>query len=284
LGVMRPAPRGFARSALGSRRAARVTTTRAQPRALLRVAYGLAVALAAAPARASRPLVTDDARVLAPGACQFETWTRTGDEGTEYWALPACSLLANLEMTAGVGVLPAERGAGPSRSVVQLQAKTLFRTLETGRVAFGLVAGGLLRAQDALDQDLQADLLGEAYAFAPITVTLGADRAWLHLNVGVRYRGEGAGTLMLWGVAAEVPIVGPVVALAEAYGDAPGPVFMQAGLRVTLVPDRIQIEKTYGRGSPDRGDDQWATVGLRLLSPPLFEPLGGLDWSRLFRW
>jgi len=162
--------------------------------------------------------------------------------------------------------------------------KTLFRTLETGRVAFGLVAGGLLRAQDALDQDLEADLLGEAYAFAPITVTLGADRAWLHLNVGVRYRGEGAGILMLWGAAAEVPVVGPVVALAEAYGDAPGPVFMQAGLRVTLVPDRIQIEKTYGRGSPDRDDDQWATVGLRLLSPPLFEPLGGLDWSRLFRW
>src|SRR5262249_62246780 len=54
LGAMRSAPREFGRSGLGIRRAARVT--RARPRALLRVAYGLAVVLAAAPARASRPL------------------------------------------------------------------------------------------------------------------------------------------------------------------------------------------------------------------------------------
>ena len=40
----------------------------------------LALLLAAArPAVAARPLVTDDARVTSPGACQLETWTKVGD-------------------------------------------------------------------------------------------------------------------------------------------------------------------------------------------------------------
>jgi hypothetical protein len=232
----------------------------------------------ACPALAARPLVTDDARVVDPGACQFETWTRIGDAGTEYWALPACSAVGNLELTAGVGLLPDHLGAGPSRSVVQLQAKTLFRTLETGRVAFGLAAGGLLRAQDALDEDLDADLLGEVYAYAPVSLTLRAERAWLHLNAGVRHRGGGTGTLMLWGAGGEVVVAGPVTAVAEAYGDAPGPAFMQAGLRITLVPDRLQVDTTYGRSVPDGHSDDWATVGLRVLSPTLFEPLATLNW------
>lgn len=257
--------------------------SRARSRAL-RVCLGCGViviwALAAArPVRASRPLVTDDARLVDPGACQFETWTRVGDEGIEYWALPACSPVGNLELTAGVGLLPAERGAGPSRSVVQLQAKTLFRTLETGRVACGLAGGTLLRARDALDEDLNADLVGEAFAYVPVSVALRPDRAWLHLNAGVRHRGEGTGTSMLWGAGAEVLVAGPVFALAEAYGDAPGPAFMQAGLRITLVPDHVQVDATYGRRLPDGGDDEWATVGLRFISARLFDPFGSIDWS-----
>src|SRR4029453_7595962 len=101
---------------------------------------------AARGAAAARPLVADDARVVDPGACQFETWARLGDAGEEYWALPACSPIANLELTAGVGVLPSERGGPPEHPSVQLQAKTLFRSLAAHRTGVGLVVGTVLRA------------------------------------------------------------------------------------------------------------------------------------------
>ncbi len=227
------------------------------------------------PATAARPLVTDDARVVDPGACQLETWTRLGDAGDEYWALPACSPIANLELTAGVGLLPASRGGAPEHPTVQLQAKTLFRSLAAHRVGVGLAVGGVLRAHDDVEE-LDADRLGEVYGYVPVSIALFPERAWLHLNVGVRYRGDGAGGFLLWGAGCEVVLLGPLTAIAEFYGDAPDPSFMQAGLRLSIVPERIQIDATYGRRIPDGADEEWATVGLRLLSPQLFAPLGEL--------
>jgi hypothetical protein len=242
--------------------------------------FTLFAALLAAPgaATAARPLVTDDARVVDPGACQLETWTRIGDAGDEFWALPACSVIANLEMTAGVGVLPAERGGSPEHPVVQLQAKTLFPGLGTNRVGVGLAVGTVLRAHDQLDE-LNQDRLGEFYAYVPATVALLPERALVHLNLGARYRGEGAGGFMIWGVGTEVIVLGPFTAVAEVYGDAPGPSFTQAGLRISIVPDHVQIDATYGRRIPDGSDEEWATVGLRLISPELFHPLGELSYA-----
>lgn len=242
----------------------------------LRLGLAIICVLATAgPAGGARPLVTDDARVVDPGACQLEIWTRLGDAGDEYWALPACSPIANLELTAGVGVLPADRGGPPEHASVQLQAKTLFRSLTAHRIGVGLVAGTVLRAHGDV-ADLNVDRLGEVFGYVPVTVTLLRERAWLNLNLGARYRGDGAGGFLLWGAAAEVVLLGPLTAIAEAYGDAPDPAFMQGGLRLTVVPERVQIDATYGRRLPNGTDDEWMTVGLRLLSPQLFEPLGTL--------
>jgi hypothetical protein len=130
-------------------------------------------------AKGARPLVTDDARIVDPGACQLETWTRLGDAGDEYWALPACSPIANLELTAGVGVLPAEHGGKPEHASVSRCRRK--------------------RHSEASARDASA-----------------------------------------W------------------------------------APARLQIDATYGRRIPDGVDDEWATVGLRFLSPQLFQPFGDL--------
>jgi len=244
----------------------------------LRDAFALAIVTGlatAGPATGARPLVTDDAHVVDPGECQLETWTKLGDAGDEYWAVPACSPITNLELTAGVGVLPAERGGKPEHPSVQVQMKTGLASVAERRMLLALVVGTVLRAHGEV-AELNADRLGEFYGYVPATLTIVPDRAWLNLNLGIRFRGDGDGAFALWGAAMEAVAVGPLTAIAEAYGDAPDPAFMQAGIRLTVVPERVQIDATYGRRIPDGADEEWATVGLRLLSPQLFEPLGDL--------
>src|SRR4029453_6531775 len=128
--------------------------------------------------------------------------------------------------------------------------KTLFRSLAAHRTGVGLVVGTVLRAHQDI-AELNADRLGELFAYAPVSITLFRERAWLHLNSGGRYRGDGAGGFVAWGAAAEVVVLRRLTAIAEAYGDAPDPGFMQAGVRLTIVPERGQIDATYGRRIPN---------------------------------
>ena len=58
---------------------------------------------------AARPMLTDDARIVDPKSCQLESWIRDSKHTTEYWALPACNVSENLEVTIG-GSLEGENG------------------------------------------------------------------------------------------------------------------------------------------------------------------------------
>ena len=46
---------------------------------------------------AARPMLTDDARIVDPKACQLESWIRDSKHITEYWALPSCNVSENLK-------------------------------------------------------------------------------------------------------------------------------------------------------------------------------------------
>ena len=54
------------------------------------LALGVAALAMPFAAQAARPLVTDDARIVDPKACQLETWTRFNRGSTEHWVQPAC--------------------------------------------------------------------------------------------------------------------------------------------------------------------------------------------------
>src|SRR5512138_2930692 len=89
---------------------------------------------------AARPMVTDDARITDPQACQLETWAYLHEHNTrEFWALPACNPGGNFEMTLG-GAFSRFDGTVQSGAVV-VQGKTLFKPLETNGWGLGLAAG-----------------------------------------------------------------------------------------------------------------------------------------------
>jgi hypothetical protein len=222
------------------------------------VGCGLALILSPM-AHGARPLITDDARIVDPKACQIESWVKHSAHVTELWALPACNALGNLEMTAG-GAQGWREAAG-TRTGVLVQGKTLLRPLQANDWGIGLAAGVLRppdQPRDALDR----------YVYVPISIAWPDEQFVLHTNLGAARLAAIRQTRWTWGIGSETRLGERTLLIAEAYGQERESANFQAGLRHWVQPNRIQIDATVGDrvGSGQRAP--WITVGLRLLSTP----------------
>ena len=179
-------------------------------------------------------MITDDARTVDAKACQVESWVRTNRSSKEYWALPACNFSGNLEVTFGGAITSDAAGSGTTDVV--LQGKTLFKTLEPDGWSVGLVMGGIRHPG-------------------------GAKRVGvLHNTITSSSRGT-------WGVGTETAFAERTWFIAEAFQQKEGRPFFQAGVRHWIVPNRVQIDATYGNRFGSASDERWFSIGVRLLSP-----------------
>jgi hypothetical protein len=225
----------------------------------------LAAALALAPALpyAARPLITDDARIVDAKSCQVESWQRVNQGSREWWALPGCNFTGNLEVTLG-GAL-ARDAAGRHATDVILQGKTLFKTLDTNGWGAGLAAG-IVR-----HPNVQGHSIGEIYAYVPISLSLLNDKIVIHTNAGALHNNNTHGTRMTAGIGGEFAVAQNTWIVAETFKQREGRPFFQAGVRHWIVPNRVQIDVTFGDrfGQSEFGrNERWFSIGLRLLSPP----------------
>lgn len=228
--------------------------------------FGIALtfiqALCAADARAARPMIVDDARLVDAGSCQIETWRRFNRDSRETWALPGCNPFGNLEFTLGSAELPVDDlGLRSATRTVQMQGKTLFRSLETNSYAYGLAAGGVVRSRGAADQ------VPNYYAYAPFTRSMLDDRWFVHANLGVQRAGVEPKNGLTYGVGTEYGITPRVFLMVETFGDNHSRNSYQGGVRFWVVPNRVQIDATLGTQAGDVGGSRWISIGLRLLSP-----------------
>ena len=201
-----------------------------------RAAVLLSVMMATTPpaSYAARLMITDDARTVDAKACQVESWVRTNRSSKEYWALPACNFSGNLEVTFGGAITSDAAGSGTTDVV--LQGKTLFKTLEPDGWSVGLVMGGIRHPG-------------------------GAKRVGvLHNTITSSSRGT-------WGVGTETAFAERTWFIAEAFQQKEGRPFFQAGVRHWIVPNRVQIDATYGNRFGSASDERWFSIGVRLLSP-----------------
>lgn len=210
---------------------------------------------------AARPMITDDARITDPQACQIETWVQLREHNVrEFWAMPACNPGGNFEFSLG-GALARRDGAEQSGAVV-VQGKTLFKQLETNGWGLGLAAG--YATQVAKGQS------GGPYFYLPGSLSLADDRVVLHLNLGATYIGDTRETRMTWGLGSETAATERLYVIAETFGLDTGRPSLQGGLRYWLVPGHVQIDTTVGTNFSDPHGERWLTIGLRLISSPLF--------------
>lgn len=239
------------------------------PRLLRLAPAGLfASLLAASPAWAARPMITDDARIVDAQACQVEAWHRStrGEPGRD-WAVPACNPTGNLELSMGAGLGrpsgPADPG-GERRLMADLfQAKTLFKPLTPDGWGIGLAMGR------SHDRPGRVAAVASNYFYLPASLALRGDDIVLHLNLGAREDRSSRQTYGTWGVGSEIRLVSRVQLIAETFGESAGGAYAHAGLRWWLVPDRVQVDATLGHplGSRATGP-RWVSLGVRLLSPP----------------
>ena len=216
--------------------------------------------LIALPASAARPMITDDARLTDPGACQVESWVHRHGDQTEVWALPACNPGGNFEMTLG-GALAREAGRKQSGALV-IQGKTLLKPLETNGYGIGLAAGYATQPGEGQS--------GSPYFYIPLSFSFADDRFVVHTNFGDLRERETRNHRLTWGLGSELQTTERLYVIAESYGQDKGTPFFQAGLRYWLVPGHLQVDTTYGGQLGQIGESHWFSVGLRLITPRLF--------------
>lgn len=211
-----------------------------------------ALVLAAPAAQAARPFVTDDARIVDRDGCQVETFVkrqRRFDEN-EFWFLPACNPWG-AELTVG-HIRFDSTPAGDTRTTV-LQAKTLLKPLVTNGSGFALTLGML------------ASTANSPYFNAIGSFSFADDRIVLHTNLG-GIRDNVANTSRgTWGAGAEVLLVSPrLYGILESYGQRGEKPTLHTGLRIWIVPNRVQVDTTVGlqNSAPER---RFGTVGLRIF-------------------
>lgn len=228
-----------------------------------RILCCLPAALLATSAEAARPMITDDARITDAKACQLESWAKSNRDSHEWWALPACNFTGNLELTLGGAVANAD-GSNRTTDVV-IQGKTLFKPLETGGWGWGMVLGTVRHPQI----NPARNLLGDVYGYVPVSFSFADDRFVLHTNLGAVHEKASGRHRATWGVGSETQLTDSTWLIAETYGQSGERAFYQVGLRHWLVPNRVQVDTTYGNRFGDYGADspRWLSIGLRLLSP-----------------
>lgn len=225
--------------------------------ALLSLLFGLAPLAALA----ARPFVTDDARIVDAGGCQIETFIKQqrnfGER--EAWFLPGCNPGGNLEITFG-GLNIKNDADGRAGSLI-VQGKTMLRPLRANGYGVAVTLGAVR---------LDSYGAGAAPHWSPFvnlisSVSLRDDAIVIHGNAGV-LDDRGAGILRpTWGLGAEILVAPRWYAIMEGYGQRGEKSSRQLGLRVWIVPERVQVDATLGAqrsGPPARS---WTSVGLRFL-------------------
>lgn len=214
---------------------------------------------------AARPMNTDDANVVDPGACQLESWVKTTRQGQERWALPGCNLGLDIEWTLG-GAL--QNLSGEATRWTQFQAKKRWRKLEPGDVGVATSVGLVdVQGRGASGLSPQQD----RYLNVPMSWASTAGPI-VHLNVGwVEHRlPTPAVTHGTWGLGAEVPVSAQLFLIGETYREQRETSRWQVGLRRWIVPQKLQIDSTIGQPAGAAQGQRWLTIGVRWLGDPLF--------------
>jgi hypothetical protein len=221
----------------------------------------LLLGLAPIAAFAARPFVTDDARVVPEGGYQIETFVKRqrsfGER--EAWFLPACNPSGNLEIT--LGGLNIQNDADGRASTLIAQGKTIFKPLQTDSYGIAASLGAARQRPFAAD----AASHWSPYVNLISSISLRSDAVVIHVNAGA-LDDRNTGVLRpTGGLGAEILVAPRLYAIVEAYGQKGEKASQQIGLRLWVVPDRVQVDGTLGSqrsGPPAR---EWMSLGLRLL-------------------
>jgi hypothetical protein len=209
--------------------------------------FAIAASVLSLSAQAARPLDTDDTGIINARSCELEgarVLTRTlGVKAGNSGAALACGIGWGTQVGLGLSQ-SREAGQSRSRSAVLLAKTSLWSG--PGDDAPSLALGA------SLSRDKPA---GGKWAGGNRQVRLLGTLPWssltFHANLG-HSRDQGSPSRStLWGLAVEhepLPVAGLGVApLFEIFGDDHGDRWANAGVRVTVLPERLFLDLSLAR-------------------------------------
>lgn len=196
-------------------------------------------------AQAARPLITDDATIV--DHCQVETWWQRDSGESSLWLVPACNF-ANVEWALG----GAKTTAG-EKNEFALSAKTELRQLQPNDYGITVEVGHEFPAGSSLRGDTHLNM-----AF---TKSWFDDQFLLHFNTGQVFR-EQAHNDWTSGVAAQWEVAQSQWLFAELYRETAGRPFFQLGYFVEVLPDRLQLDVSYGNRFHEKGSESFVSAGF----------------------
>lgn len=181
----------------------------------------------------AQQMFVDDAAVTTERSFQIETWYGS----RESWFLTAISPVQGLEIGTGIGV-DSRDGFDPSNWI--LEAKFVPGDLEATGSAVGLAAGALYNFDGEFE---------EYFAYIPYSRMILDDSSVLHFNVGFEaIQDEEWEYELITGLRGDFGITDRFALLGEVAAANFNDAFYQGGIRISLVPDLLEMDITYGEG------------------------------------
>lgn len=108
------------------------------------------------------------------------------------------------------------------------------------------------------------------FSWIPISVAINGEQTVLHNNLGLHYNrfsDRASRARFTWGICIEHWIGERMQVVGETFGEShrESPLY-QGGLRGWIVPERVQVDATFGNEFGGASADRWISVGLRLLT------------------
>ncbi|MCC5906630.1 MAG: hypothetical protein JJU13_10505 [Balneolaceae bacterium] len=181
----------------------------------------------------AQQMFVDDAEVTTCRSFQIESWYGS----RESWLLTAISPVRGLELGTGLG-FDSRDGFDPANWI--LEAKFVPGDLEANGWAIGGVAGLLYD----LDGDIE-----EVFAYIPYSQMIFNDSSVLHINAGIEgVQEEEWEYELITGIRGDFGLTDRFAILTEVAAANFSDAFYQGGIRISLVPDLLEMDITYGEG------------------------------------
>ncbi len=211
----------------------------------------------------ARAMDVDDAQILDTGKCQLESWLRFNTDGTQRILSPACHVMGKLELNiAGTFEKDAQ---GMVLTDGQLQGKYVLKPLNDEDYAISMMMGAV-RHTEPDDRDKSWSY----FAKVPLSFVFRNGDVMLHTNWGMNHNQVGNTTRLTWGIGNEIKLNPRFNLLGEVFGENKGKPFFQAGVRTILIPEKVELDLTYGNKTGWDHDGRFVLLGLRLISPKWF--------------
>jgi len=181
----------------------------------------------------AQQMFVDDAAVTTERSFQIETWYGS----RESWFLTAISPVKGLELGTGIG-FDSRDDFDPANWI--LEAKYVPADLDERGSAIGIVTGMLF--------DFNANV-EEVFAYVPYSRMILDDTSVLHINAGFEAIQEDEWEYeLITGLRGDFGLTDRFALLAEVAAANFSDPFYQGGIRISLVPDLLEMDITYGEG------------------------------------